>query len=362
MRYWDVSPVFLKLMDKYNFGGSFLNKEENIKSIVLWVTDDCNLRCKYCYARAGDNKNYMDIDTFIKVLDLVGENSFKLQIAGGEPLMNFILVEQIYDYIKENNLKTRIKMQTNGTLITNKIAEKIKKMNIAVGISLDGPPEVNDRLRGKTLQTLNGIKELGSQGVIVNINSVVTDESIKYLDKLVDIAFYCGNVYGIGLDILRKTGRYMDNSDEVKEATVQDIKKYLMKAYNRTKYLYELSGRKIVLRDIEEARIRLSMKNPCKEYCYAALGNSMVILPNGDIYPCASLVNKKEYFMGNVHDKESFKIKKLVVKTNEFCKGCEYEEFCPKGCPARLLINNGNNGFFPLDCALKKAAFDIVSE
>ena len=40
-------------------------------------------------------------------------------------------------------------MQTNGTLINNEIARKIKKMNIAVGISLDGPPEVNDKLRGK---------------------------------------------------------------------------------------------------------------------------------------------------------------------------------------------------------------------
>lgn len=332
-----------------------------MKSIVLWVTDDCNLRCKYCYAKAGEKKNYMKLDTFIKTLDLIGENDFKLQIAGGEPLMNFELVEQIYDYLQKNNHNIRINMQTNGTLINNEIARKIKKMNIAVGISLDGPPEVNDKLRGKTLKTINGIKQLGSQGVIVNLNSVVTDESIRYLDKLVDIAFYCGNVYGIGLDLLRKTGRYMDNDDEVKEATVQDIKKYLIKAYDRTKYLYKLSGRKVVLRDIEEARFRLNMKNPRKDYCHAVLGNSMVILPNGDIYPCASLVNREEYFMGNVHDKESFKSKKLVVKTNEFCEGCEYEEFCPKGCPARLLINSGDSGFSSQDCALRKAAFDIVS-
>lgn len=338
-----------------------MGKAENTKSVVLWVTEDCNLRCKYCYVKAGEKKNYMDRDTFIKAMDLVKKNNFKLQIAGGEPLMNFNLIEQIYDYLQNNKPGIRVNMQTNGTLITKEIAKKIKKMNIGVGISLDGPPEINDKLRGKTLETLNGIKELGSQGVMVNLNCVVTDESVKYLDKLVDIAFYCGNVYGIGLDILRKTGRYMDNYEEVKEAKVGDIRDNLIKAYNRTKYLYKLSGKKIVLRDIEEARLRLNMKNPCKGYCYAALGISMVVLPNGDIYPCGSFADKEEYFMGNVHHGGPFTGKKLVVKAGELCRKCKYEKFCSKGCPARLLINNEDSEFSQQDCALRKTAFDIVN-
>ena len=40
-------------------------------------------------------------------------------------------------------------MQTNGTLIDREIAREIKKMNIAIGISMDGPFEVNEKLRGR---------------------------------------------------------------------------------------------------------------------------------------------------------------------------------------------------------------------
>ncbi len=332
-----------------------------MKSVVLWVTEDCNLRCKYCYAKAGEKKNYMDIDTFVRALDWVKHDDFKLQIAGGEPLMNFSLIEQIYDYLQENNHNIKISMQTNGTLITDEIAKKIKEMNIAMGVSLDGPLEINNKLRGKTIETLKGIKKLGLQGVIVNLNCVVTNESIKYLDKLVDIAFYCGNVHGIGLDLLRETGRYVENCNKIKKADTQDIEKYLKKAYDRTKYLYKLSGNKIIIRDIEEARLRMKMKNPHKDYCYAALGKSMVVLPNGDVYPCSSLAYNKEYFMGNVHhNSEALKNSKLIVGYRELCKRCEYEKICSKGCPARLLINNKENKFSMQDCALRKVAFDIV--
>ena len=333
--------------------------ENNIQYLVLWITEDCNLRCKYCYANAGEKKAYMNRATFTKALDLAGDNNYKLQIAGGEPLMNFSLIKEIYDYLQVKNPKININMQTNGTLINSEIAKKIKKMNIGVGVSLDGPIGINEKFRGKTIETINGIKTLGRENIIVNLNSVITDESIKYLDELVDLAFYCGNVYGIGLDLLRKTGRYMDNEGEFNEAKAGDIKKYLNKAYDRSKYLYEISGKRIILREIEDARFRLNMENPCKDYCYAALGSSMVVLPNGDIYPCSSFVGNEEYYMGNVHDRDSIKSIELRTQNMKYCKNCKYEKYCSRGCPARLIINDEN--IIPLDCALRKTAFEIVS-
>ena len=336
-----------------------METENNIQYMVLWITDDCNLRCKYCYANAGKRKSYMDRDTFIKALDLAGNNNYKLQIAGGEPLLNFLLIEEIYDYLQWKNPKIKISLQTNGTLINTEMAKKIKEMDIGVGVSLDGPIDINEQFRGKTLETIKGIKKLGKENVIVNLNSVITDENIKYLDKLVDLAFYLGNVYGIGLDLLRKTGRYMENQGEFNEASGEDIKKYLNKAYGRSKYLYEVSGKKIILREIEDARFRLKMGNPCKDYCYAALGSSMVVLPNGDIYPCSSFVGNGEYYMGNVHNRDSIKNIKLRDKTREYCRSCQYERYCSRGCPARLLINDEE---IPLDCILRKTAFEIVSK
>ncbi|UNC93056.1 radical SAM protein [Candidatus Contubernalis alkalaceticus] len=69
----------------------------NLSYVVLWLTSDCNLRCKYCYARAGEKQTYMSFDTAKKVLGSI-PNPFKVQLSGGEPLLNFELVRQISSY------------------------------------------------------------------------------------------------------------------------------------------------------------------------------------------------------------------------------------------------------------------------
>lgn len=56
----------------------------------------------------------------------------------------------------------------------------------------------------------------------------------------------------------------------------------------RSEYLYELSGRKIHIREIEKAKFMLRKKTPGQDYCYASCGRSYVIIPSGDIYPCGS--------------------------------------------------------------------------
>lgn len=179
---------------------------KHVKYIVLWTTNDCNLRCKYCYANGGDKKEYMTFETAKKAIDLP-KGSFKLQLAGGEPLLNFELIKEIHSYLKKQKPNIKMQIQTNGTLIDDKIGKWVKEMGIPIGVSLDGPFEVNESIRGSTKEVIEGIKTLGAFGIMTNINCVVTSESIKKLDKLMDLAFYLGNIGGIGLDLLRETGR-----------------------------------------------------------------------------------------------------------------------------------------------------------
>lgn len=331
----------------------------NLNFLVLWLTNDCNLRCKYCYANAGDKKDYMSFETAKKAIN-VPKSKFKLQLAGGEPLLNFSLIKDIYNYLQANRPDIKMQMQTNGTLITREIAREIRKMNISVGVSLDGPVEINEKFRGKTVAAINGIKNLAREGVMVNLNSVITSESIEHLDKLVDLAFYLGNVGGIGLDLLRETGRTCNNN--VKIASENQIRKYVRKAYHRSLELSEITGRRIVIREVEDARRRMLQNIGCTEYCHAVYGGSMVVTPQGHLYPCGSLVSKEEYYMGNINNTNSFKEVRIKSKRPETCSLCKYRDICVGACPARSIINGKNNRITLEECALRKTAFEIIEE
>ncbi|WP_291579998.1 radical SAM/SPASM domain-containing protein [Clostridium sp. UBA6640] len=330
---------------------------EDINFLVLWLTNDCNLRCKYCYANGGEKKEYMTFEMAKKALSMPKSN-FKLQLAGGEPLLNFQLIKDIYNYLKVNNKSVRLQMQTNGALIDREIAREIKKMNIAIGISMDGPIEINEKLRGKSAEVINGIRMLGQEGVMVNLNAVITNENISYLDKLVDLAFYLGNVGGIGLDLLRVTGRACNNNVNI--AGADDIRMYLKKAYERTIELEKLTGKKIVIREIEDSKRRLKTHGSCSGYCHAVYGGAMVVLPNGSIYPCGSLAYSPQYYMGNIYDEKSQRIVKVKTERPKRCTICEYEKFCAGACPSRSIINLNSKDIGIEECALRKVSFEIA--
>lgn len=330
--------------------------------IVLWTTGRCNLACEYCYAGLTHLKADMDFETAAQTLDLFSDHYMKIQFAGGEPLLNYPLICQVVSYVKEKNYDASFQMQTNGICITPEIAVGLKKMKIALGVSLDGPPEVNEFTRGRTRDVIAGIGCLANEGIKINLNSVVTSHSVTQLPKLVSFAYYLGNVGGIGLDLLRDAGRARDQRAIIKKATPEQIKTALTKMVETAEELYRLTGKKIVIREVHEAKQRLKMTSCNKEYCYASCGRSYVVLPSGDVYPCGSLIENPKYFMGNVVKARPLKNVVIVKAESQGCKTCDYYSICPGGCPSRLILNDEKKQDTSLDCVLKKAAFELAGQ
>ena len=148
--------------------------EEMPGLLALSVTEDCNLRCRYCYACGGKKKTAMSWEKAKRAIDVTAEcfPSFKIQFTGGEPLLNLDLIEKAVDYLDEIGLQAPCQVQTNATLISSDVAARLKSLKIGIGVSLDGPPQVNDALRpfsdgrgstGPALRELQlcGMKEFG---------------------------------------------------------------------------------------------------------------------------------------------------------------------------------------------------------
>ncbi|MCM8820646.1 MAG: radical SAM protein [Candidatus Omnitrophica bacterium] len=136
--------------------------------MVVWnITGRCNLRCQHCYEDAGILSKGLPAELTeeekVRVMEeIVKTNIPTFAFAGGEPLM-----DPTFWNIAEIGKRAGLYMSinTNGTLITEEVAERLKEVGFAYyGVSLDGAnAEVHDGFRGvqgSFERALAGIKNL----------------------------------------------------------------------------------------------------------------------------------------------------------------------------------------------------------
>jgi radical SAM protein with 4Fe4S-binding SPASM domain len=109
------------------------------------------------------------------IRDLADFNVPVILFSGGEPLLRQDLFE-LANLAQENGI--RVALSTNGTLINEEVANKIKDIGFAeVGISIDGTEPNNDRFRGKKGAydlALQGIRNCVSLGLRVSLRLTMT--------------------------------------------------------------------------------------------------------------------------------------------------------------------------------------------
>ena len=141
------------------------------KTFTFQVTEDCNLRCSYCY-QIHKTPNKMTLEMGKKIVDCIFKDNYKiekyyslknmtgiiLEFIGGEPFLEVELIDNIMDYFVEQAYKYKsilayrykISMSSNGTLYNDpKVQAFIKKWRdrLSLGISLDGCKELHDACR-----------------------------------------------------------------------------------------------------------------------------------------------------------------------------------------------------------------------
>lgn len=132
-------------------------------SVVLKIASRCNLNCTYCYVYNGRDDAWRNQPRFISeeivaqtvrfLSDApdVGLERLQFVFHGGEPtLTGPARFDGIVSAIREglaHKLDVSFAMQTNATLITDEWIDVLSRHDVAVGVSLDGPKELNDRAR-----------------------------------------------------------------------------------------------------------------------------------------------------------------------------------------------------------------------
>jgi radical SAM protein with 4Fe4S-binding SPASM domain len=323
---------------------------ENILKVISWnITRKCNLQCSHCYLPAthaskdslpSDSSPELTTSEGMKVIDQIASinSEVMLILSGGEPLLR----EDIYELSEYASGKgMMVVLGSNGLLMNDEIACTLKQKGVSgISISLDSiHPQAHDRIRfteGSWNKALNAVKTCQSNGLSVQINTVVTKNNYKEIPDLIRLSHDLGaKVYSPFFLVC--TGR----GEEITDITPEQYEHVLATI---VEYQEKQNGIMIRTRCAPTFRRILYEKNPGSLLLKMDAGKCMAgkyycrISPEGNVTPCPYM----PVVTGNIKEKSFQELwensREFLSLRNPFykgkCKLCEFQLICG-GCRAR---------------------------
>jgi len=357
--------------------------------LIVWdVTYACNLKCKHCYANAGkalkDELTTEEAKHVIDIFDRAGVTA--IAFSGGEPLVRHDIFE-LAKYASDKGMYVAV--ATNGTLITEEMAKKMKEAGIKfVQISLDGATaEVHDSFRGiegAFERTINGIKNAVKEGFFVEIATTATKHNYREIPKIIDLAEELG-VKGLMLYNFVPTGRgkFIVENDLSPEEREELLKMIYHKMKNTSVSLLSTAPQfaRVALQEERKERknelimpthfyaAHLSGKLEALAEFIGGCGSGrfyMAMRPNGALEPCVFFPLK----IGNIKEtdfEELWKNNKVLNELRnkdllkESCGRCPYRYHCG-GCRARAYGYFGDYLAPDPGCIINQGKYEEIVE
>lgn len=366
--------------DKYRaLADQFKKRQSVIKAICLHVAHDCNLACKYCFACEGEYhgpRGLMSFEVGKKALDFLVENSgtrknLEVDFFGGEPSLNFEVVKRLVEYgrsiEKAAGKNFRFTYTTNGIILNDEIMEFCNKEMSNVVLSLDGRPEVNDKMRVtrggagsydlivhkfKKFADLRGQKDYYIRGTYTRFNKDFAEDILH----MADLGFKEISIEPVVAD---PSAEYALKEEDLPELLAQYEKlacemikrKKEGKGFTFYHYMIDLDGGPCVVK-------RVSGCGVGTEY--------MAVTPEGDLYPCHQFVGNENFKLGNVFDGVTNtavcdQFKQCNIYSHTECDNCFARMYCSGGCAANAYNSTGSvTGVYKLGCELHKKRIECA--
>lgn len=344
-----------------------------IKALCINIAHDCNLRCQYCFAGQGGYGQWrmlMSFDVARRAVDFLIAHSgprehCELDFFGGEPLMNWHVVQQTIDYVhkqeKKHGKKIKMSLTTNGLLLDKEKVKYLTDNHISLILSLDGRKKMHDRMRP-------GVHGEGTYDEIVkNLQYCVANRKGEEYYVRGTFTRYNMDFTTDVIDMIDKGFPAVSMEPVVGEDTAD----YSIKEEDlpRVKAEYDRLAKLFIARE-EEGRpfffFHFNMdlwKGPClpKRLRGCGAGHEyLAVVPNGDIYPCHQFVGREGYVIGNVYEGlKNFKMMRDFRMNHVFskpeCVDCWAKFFCSGGCHANNEAFAGDiHKPFHITCEIQK--------
>ena len=338
-----------------------------LQTIVLNVTNQCNLSCSYCYEFGADKiatpegkPKFMDWETAKASVDYlfesaVGRSSVHITFFGGETLMNFPLLQRVVEYAniesKNRNVNIDFSLTTNATLLTPKVIDFLAEQRIGVTVSMDGPQEMQDKFRifpngrGSYDLVRPRVEELLKKhrsrpiGARVTMTSGALDVRKIYQHLKHELGFHEVAFAPVTTSPDRLYSIGEPGMDHVLAQFRELAQEYLEHAIRG-----EHHGFSNVSDTLAELHQGVNKSLPC------GAGLGMVgVGPSGDIAPCHRFVDSDEHALGHIStgiDKEKRKefLDSGNINAKYECHSCWARPLCAGGCHHEAFVRYGEMG------------------
>lgn len=321
-------------------------------SMTIYITEECNLRCKHCAIVEGKMPpTTLTSDEIRRLIDehTTNYDNPTISFLGGEPLLRDDCLD-LLDYAATKTTKTTI--STNGHLVSVEIAERLATSGAQVQVSLDGAdPEVHDFIRGKgsfekAWGAIERICKAGGAQRLV-IANVLTRSMLPHVKALVEKVDRIGPINTLRFLSLNKLKAAETNWHRIAPDDEEMFRIYKWLLFD-------------IQRENREGKTRVSagfpgfvpnMKPDGSPWC--PLGETLIVNSQGRTYNCPVL-NNGDYDVGSIRveglsamlegERNKALRKKILDRRYEIpeCRVCAWRNFCQGGCAAFSSLRSGS--------------------
>jgi uncharacterized protein len=314
----------------------------------------CNLDCSYCFYLDREADPYqalpgrrMTFDTLERLVDTYLFYSYPNSVfafQGGEPtLAGLAFFEKLVEFQKyygRNGQSVSNALQTNAMLLDKSWCDLFRAYSWLLGVSLDGPEEVNDRYRfnkegrGTWKRVMQSVELLQVNRVEFNVLCVLSQANVGQPKELYKFYRRLGidNLQFIPLAEFDGEGNPLPFT-----ITPEQYGRFLCEMFD----LWWPDRRKVRIRVFDNIAEALAGQKPGTCTMHETCDSYVVVEYNGDVYPCDFFV-ESGWKLGNIvldswpeiarrTRRYSFASKKSLAHPE--CQACEYQSICHGGCP-----------------------------
>lgn len=323
--------------------------------LVISLTNDCNLRCKYCFV---GEKNFCkkiiskeNIDAAIKSVGDLAKVKNKKEIFitffGGEPTLYPDLIKYSMEKARRElkEYKVSFGITSNG-VFNDEMKNILVDNNFTVTISMDGLPKFQDKQRVTPTNTGTShiieqtIRELTVRGLSIIIRMTITRPMIFEFKETIDYLSNLG-IKIIHFEPITMGGRAKENEEILERPSPEEYAEKLADAidYARSK------GVSIITSTVMNAL------SPSYMFCDGVGKNKLAVTYDGVFSSCLGVQNKDHPLADkfiiedtNIESWLSAKFDSYVddKAKNTKCENCFAKYICAGGCPSRNFNSSGD--------------------
>lgn len=339
---------------------------------MILLTSACQASCKYCF---GPNKGpIMDFHTAESTLEFIekivksnNQDSVSCIFHGGEP---FLAPYQLWVYIVSSltsrfgKNRLNLSVQSNLWNLDNRLIELLKKYDVKIGTSIDGPRDITDLQRGSGYykRTMEGIQKAKKANIPVSSIATFTALALPYWKEIID--FFIHNEIDVTIHpaIATLEGSHK-NSAFLSCNQYSELLINLIQYYVKLKKFIKIPTFDPIISSITKGEGELCTFKNC-------FGSFIVVNSDGYLYPCQRFCGIPEYSIGHIINKPNVlqlqkhpNAQKILHRENEVqkqCENCSYYLLCRGGCFYSAL--SGGTGVRDPFCEAYKNLFHFIQQ